>query len=92
MHKETSERIEALLQSLSPTSVQVTDNSHLHVGHEGAKGGGGHFAVTVVSSAFKGLLKIKRHRMVYQAVNELFVSGAVHALEVQALTDEEESK
>ncbi|WP_154224579.1 BolA family protein [Marinicella rhabdoformis] len=89
MHKETCERIEALLQSLSPTSVQVTDNSHLHVGHEGAKDGGGHFAVTVVADVFNGLLKIKRHRMVYQAVNELFESGAIHALEVEAVTHEE---
>ena len=89
MHKETSERIEALLQSLSPSSVDVTDNSHLHVGHAGAKDGGGHFAVTVVSGEFEGLMKIKRHRLVYQAVNELFESGAIHALEVEAVTQKE---
>lgn len=89
MHKKTCAQIEALLQSLSPVSVKVIDNSHLHVGHEGAKGGGGHFAVSVVASAFEGLMTIKRHRLVYQAVDELFASGAIHALEVEALTPKE---
>lgn len=92
MHKETCDQIESLLNSLSPISVKVIDNSHLHVGHAGAKDGGGHFAVTVVSDDFKGMMKIKRHRMVYQAVDALFASGAIHALEVEALTPEESNQ
>lgn len=89
MHPETCQKIEQSMQSLNPESVEVTDNSHLHVGHAGAKDGGGHFAVKVVSDQFTDLSRIKRHRLVYQLVNELFTSGAIHALEVEALNTEE---
>lgn len=86
MHPETCREIESMLQSLQPNHVAVTDNSHLHVGHAGAKDGGGHFAVLVVADAFVDLNRIKRHRLVYQAVQPLFESGAIHALEIDAQT------
>ncbi|MCX7554540.1 BolA family transcriptional regulator [Marinicella sp. S1101] len=87
-HSETIKQIEQLLVAWGATEVVVTDNSHLHVGHEGAKSGGGHFAVLVKAQAFKGLNRIKAHRLVYQQLNELFTSGAIHALEVEAQTEE----
>ncbi len=83
---ETVRDIETLLVAWGATQVEVTDNSHLHVGHEGAKSGGGHFAVVVHSGEFKGLSRIKCHRLVYQQLNELFVDGSIHALEVNAIT------
>ncbi|MCF6318839.1 MAG: BolA family transcriptional regulator [Proteobacteria bacterium] len=88
-HQETLQNIEQLLLPLDALSIKVVNNSHLHVGHEGAKSGGGHFAVWLVSEKLKGLTKIKRHQMVYQLLNELFVNGKIHALEVNALTTEE---
>ena len=47
------ERIRALLtQALAPLSLEVTDDSHKHAGHAGARGGQGHFGVDIVSAAF----------------------------------------
>lgn len=88
-HRPTVLKIEQLLQHWGAATVEVTDNSHLHVGHAGARSGGGHFAVKVVADAFAGLSRIQRHRTVYQQLTELFENGAIHALEVEARTTEE---
>lgn len=43
-----------LTQALSPTRLEITDNSHKHVGHAGAHPEGeSHFALVVVSEAFE---------------------------------------
>ncbi len=83
-HSNTATQIEQALLAWGAVSAKVTDNSHLHVGHEGAKSGGGHFAVVVEAQAFAGLNRIKCHRLVYQQLNEMFQSGIIHALEVEA--------
>ncbi len=88
-HQLTSQQIEQLLNAWGASQVQVTNNSHLHVGHAGAKSGGGHFAVRVVAAQFAAQNRIKRHRLVYAQLQELFENGAIHALEVEALTPEE---
>ncbi len=59
---------ERLRSRLRAESVEVEDQSHLHVGHAGAAEGGGHYAVTVVSETFEGLNTLSRHRLVYAAV------------------------
>lgn len=85
-HQTTQQKIKEALLQWGASEVHVTDNSHLHVGHEGARSGGGHFAVTVVSEAFGGMSRIQSHRLVYQQLTALFTSGAIHALEVEAKT------
>ena len=82
---ENRTRLEA---ELSPLSLQVEDESHLHVGHEGAKGGLGHFRVLVVSDKFQGQSPIKRHRLVYQAMGDLMQTD-IHALTIDAFTPDE---
>ncbi|WP_454721190.1 MULTISPECIES: BolA family protein [Cupriavidus] len=82
-------QIEALLRAaLSPTSVAVRDDSAQHAGHAGAASGGGHYHVTIVSGRFAGSSRVARHRMVYDALRELFPTQ-IHALAVTALTDQE---
>lgn len=47
-----AERLEA---ELAPTALDVTDESHLHAGHSGARPEGEtHFRLDVVSAAFEG--------------------------------------
>jgi len=87
-HDQTGAEIKRLLLAWGATDVTVTNNSHLHVGHEGAKSGGGHFAVKVVASEFAGLNRIKCHRLVYQQLDALFADGRIHALEVDAIAAE----
>lgn len=73
---------------LSAESVEIEDQSHLHAGHAGAAGGGGHYEVTIVASCFKGLNTLARHRLVYEAVGDL-MKKEIHALSIQAYSAEE---
>ncbi len=81
--------IERLLHSaLSPGELQVKDQSHLHVGHAGAREGKGHFEVTIVSDQFSGLNRIRRHRMVYDALGA-YMDSDIHALKINAYSPSE---
>ena len=83
-------RLHAALQALAPVRVEVTDDSHKHAGHEGARDGRGHFSVVVVSPAFAGLAPLARHRRVYAAVGDMMETD-IHALAVKAMTPEEDA-
>lgn len=49
------ERMQQLLeQELATEQLDITDDSHLHEGHAGARDGAGHFTVTIISAAFAG--------------------------------------
>lgn len=82
------DKIRALLiESLSPTYLEVIDDSHLHVGHAGARGGGGHFTVKIVSPKLDGMTLIKQHRLIYQALDTM-MQNEIHALSIQVMTQE----
>lgn len=53
---------------------------------EDLTGGGDHLQVTVVSSAFKGLTRVKQHQLVYGALSQELASEAIHALALQTST------
>jgi BolA protein len=79
------EQIRAALEAaLSTDSLEITDESHLHAGHAGARSGKGHFHVKIVASEFAGLTLVKRHRLVYNAVGEL-MDREIHALGIEAI-------
>ena len=77
-----------LEQSLDPLELMIKDQSQLHVGHEGARDGKGHFDIMVVSQAFTGVSRVKRHRMVYDALRDLLESD-IHALRISAYAPSE---
>lgn len=86
---DTTELIRQRLASLSPQGLEIFDESHEHAGHAGAReSGGGHFQVFIVSEAFEGKNKVSRHRMIYQAVDEL-MPAKIHALAIRAYTPAE---
>lgn len=80
-----SARVEAITRALeaalAPRSLEVIDESHKHVGHEGARDGRGHFAVKVVSAAFAGMSPLARHRRIYEALGGLMQTD-IHALSI----------
>ncbi len=76
------------LAVLAPESLEILDESGLHAGHEGAKGGGGHYRLTIVSAAFSGKPARDRHRMIYGALGTL-MSREIHALAIQAYAPDE---
>ena len=66
----------AIRQALPDATVDVEDLT----------GGGDHLQVTVVSSGFNGLSKIKQHQLVYRALKDQLASEAIHALALNTST------
>ncbi len=66
-------------QSMSDAKVSVQDRT----------GTSDHFNVQVVSDMFKGKNVLDRHRMIYQALDEPMKDGRIHAVELQAKTNDE---
>jgi BolA protein len=73
---------DCLRAALNPEQLRVNDDSHLHAGHAGAKEGR-HFSVHVVSRRFRGMGRLARHRLVYDALSALMGQG-IHALAIDA--------
>jgi BolA protein len=76
------------LAALEPQSIELLDESGAHAGHEGAKAGGSHFRLTIVSSRFAGKNKLARHRMVYLLLGPL-MQREIHALAINARAPDE---
>lgn len=76
------------LATLEPLSLEIRDDSARHAGHAGSRAGGGHFAMTIVSTRFAGKRIMERHRMVYDALGTL-MKREIHALSINAKTPEE---
>jgi len=88
MPEGTVERLRERLQALQPQSVEIDDESALHAGHEGAKSGGGHYRLRLVSCRFEGLSRLARHRLVYDSLGQI-MQREVHALTLVLQTPEE---
>lgn len=82
------EQMTTLLAVLQPEHINLIDESHLHAGHEGARSGGGHFALNIVSAQFAGKTTLGRHRMIYSALDEMMKQD-IHALNIKAFTPQE---
>lgn len=82
------EQIRLSLAPLQPQQLEIADDSALHAGHEGAKSGGGHYRLSIVSPQFAGLNTLQRHRLVYAALGSL-MQHEIHAMSINALTPEE---
>ena len=89
MSQARMEQIEERLRTaLDVEHLELEDESHLHVGHAGARDGRGHFRVLVVSEAFGDKSPLQRHRLVYEALGTMMDTD-IHALSIQAMTPAE---
>ena len=75
-----------LQTELKPARLEVVDESADHAGHAGSNGlgQGTHFRVRIGDPAFAPLSRINRHRLVYDAVQDLMTQG-IHALAVEVI-------
>ena len=73
-----------LRERLTPTRLEVLDESYQHAGHVGANdtGFGTHFRVRIASHLFTGLSRVARHRLVYDALQD-FIAQGLHALAIE---------
>ena len=68
-----------LQQDLTPSRLEVVNESGKHAGHAGDDGTGeSHWHVVIVSPAFAGKSRVARHRMVHRALGD--VMERIHAL------------
>jgi len=80
---------DTLSKAIQPEFIQVLDDSQAHAGHEGAKSGGGHFYLTIVSNKFENKSRIQRHQLIYGALGDM-MKNDIHALSIKAFTPEEQ--
>lgn len=79
-----------LTEALNPESLSLRDDSARHAGHEGAKGGGGHFHADIVAKVFEGQKLLERHRTVYAALGDM-MQQEIHAFSMTVKTPDEVS-
>ena len=85
---------EKLTAALSPTLIELEDDSWRHAGHhheggmDAQPGGESHFNLTVVADAFDGMGRVQRQRLINSTLAEE-LAGQVHALSIRALTESE---
>ena len=79
-----AEMLSLLNSALSPTRMELTDESEQHRGHGGYNPAGeSHFSLRIESAAFAGKNRVERQRMVYAALGDL-MRERVHALTIKA--------
>lgn len=77
------EAIRARLErAFAPTTLEVLDEGHLHIGH--AAEGTGHFRVRIASAALAGQSRVRQHQAIYTALGDLMGHG-IHALAIEVL-------
>ena len=75
----------AIEETLSPTHLEVVNESHKHAGHAGDDGSGQtHFKLKVVSEKFEGLSRVNAQRLVNSFLDDAFSAG-LHAISMSCL-------
>ena len=85
MTGSVAQEISRLLETaFAPTRLEVINDSAQHHGHAGHDGSGeSHFTVEIESSAFAGVSRLERQRMVNRALGDI-PGQRVHALAIKA--------
>jgi BolA protein len=80
-----AEMLARLSSALSPTRIELIDDSEQHRGHGGHNPAGeSHFTLRIESPAFAGRSRVERQRMIYAALGDL-MRERVHALSIKAI-------
>lgn len=70
------------LAALSPTTLEVIDESEAHRGHGGYREGGQtHFRIRMTSPVFAGHSRVARHRLVHRTLGDIV--PRIHALALE---------
>ncbi len=79
-----AEMLARLNSALSPTKMELIDDSEQHRGHGGYNPEGeSHFSLAIESPSFVGKNRVERQRMIYAALGDL-MQARVHALSIRA--------
>jgi len=79
-----AEMLRRINSALSPSRVELIDDSEQHRGHGGYNPAGeSHFTLRIESASFAGRNRVERQRMIYAALGDL-MDARVHALSIRA--------
>ena len=79
-----AEMLSRLSSALSPSRIELIDDSEQHRGHGGYNPAGeSHFSLLIESPAFAGRSRVERQRLIYAALGDL-MRERVHALSIRA--------
>ena len=85
-----TEMLRRLNSALTPSRVELIDDSEQHRGHGGYNPAGeSHFTLRIQSAAFAGKNRVERQRMIYAALGDL-MRERVHAVSIRASAPGEE--
>ena len=84
--QQTIER--KIAESLSPAHLEVINESHMHSVPPGSES---HFKLVIVTDAFDGVPRIRRHQQVH-GILEKELKEDLHALSMQTMTPQEWTK
>jgi acid stress-induced BolA-like protein IbaG/YrbA len=73
---------------VDPSSIEQSIRSGLDCTHLEVQGDGAHFEAVVVSPAFVGASRVKRHQLVYAALGGR-MKEEIHALSMKTFTPDE---
>lgn len=74
-----------LLSHISPSFIEVVDESHLHKGHMGARPEGEtHFRVTIKSAMFEDKKTLECHKLIYDILKDE-MKNKIHALAIKVV-------
>ncbi len=73
---------------VTPDSIQQSIAAGLACDHLEVRGDGAHFEALIVSAAFAGLSRVRRHQLVYAALGDR-MREEVHALSMTTLAPDE---
>lgn len=79
-----------LEEAFAPVHLDVVDESHMHVGHVGARAGGEtHFRVLIAAAAFAGKSRVERQRLIFAVLADE-LRDRVHALSLTVRAPDED--
>ncbi|KAF3060467.1 hypothetical protein CFAM422_011192 [Trichoderma lentiforme] len=85
-----------LTAALSPITLEIYNDSHLHSHHKAMQGVTSketHFRLVIISDSFAAKMQPARHRMIYALLrDEMAQEGGIHALQLRTLTPDEEKR
>ena len=73
---------------VEPRSIEESIRAGLECTHVEVRGDGAHFEAVIVSPAFAGASRVRRHQLVYAALGDR-MKEEIHALSMKTLTPDE---
>jgi acid stress-induced BolA-like protein IbaG/YrbA len=73
---------------VDPRSIEDSIRAGLDCTHVEVRGDGAHFEAVIVSAAFAGLNRVRRHQLVYGALGDR-MREEIHALSMKTLSPDE---